>query len=299
MIILNIKKRTVFRHRAAQSGFYESVHFVFDEKKVLESYGFETTKEELELLNPIVKTLDTLRPTLLTGLLKAASANVKNGYSAVRLFEIGSVFSPTREESLKISMLFCGDVESESLSNAGKPKKVDFAHFVQKVSDVIGDVELREYETKHSLSHTYQCAQVIMENQVIGELFRIHPDVEKSYDLDNAYVCELDFEKIPYALKTAKKSSKYQASFRDLSIIMPKDMSYERVKEVIAQSEIPNLIRFYPVDKYSDDSLGENMSLSIRFVLQSDAKTLEEEDINNVMDTILGQLDSKLGIGLR
>ena len=67
------KKRSNFRHRAASNGFFESVHFVFDEKKTLESYGFETTKEELVLLNPIVQTLDTLRPTLLTGLLKAAS----------------------------------------------------------------------------------------------------------------------------------------------------------------------------------------------------------------------------------
>ena len=293
------KKRSIFRHRAAQSGFFESIHFVFDEKKVLESYGFETTQEELELLNPIVQTLDTLRPTLLTGLLKAASANVKNGYSSVRLFEIGSVFSPTRDETLKFSMLFSGDSQSQSLSNAGKPSKIDFTFFAQKISDIVGSIELKEHETKHSLSHLYQCAQVIIEGEVVGELFRVHPDVEKNYDLDNTYVCELDFNKIPYALKTAKKSSKYQASFRDLSIIMPQSMSYSSVKEVVEQSEIPNLIRFYPVDKYSDDSLGENMSLSMRFVLQSDTKTLEEEDINNVMDTILEELKAKLGIGLR
>jgi len=293
------KKRSMFRHRAAQSGFFESVHFIFDEKKVLESYGFLTTKSELELLNPIVQTLDTLRPTLLTGLLKAASANVKNGYSSVKLFEIGSVFSPTRAETLKFSILFSGDAQSESLINAGKPTKVDFAFFTQKISDIIGNIELKEYETKHSLSHMYQCAQVIIENVVVGELFRVHPDVEKNYDLDNTYVCELDFDKIPHKLKIAKKYSKYQASFRDLSVIMPQSMSYEKIKEVILQSQITNLIRFYPVDKYSDESLGKNMSLSIRFVLQSDAKTLEEEDINKVMDTILGELASKLGIGLR
>lgn len=293
------KKRTIFRHRAAQSGFFESVHFVFDEKKVLESYGFLTTEDDLELLNPIVQTLDTLRPTLLTGLLKAASANVKNGYSSVRLFEVGSVFSPTREESLKFSLLFSGDAEAESLSNAGKPKKVDFAFFVQKISDIIGAVELREYETKHSLSHIYQSAQVLIAGEVVGELFRVHPDVEKSYDLNNTYVCELDFDKIPYGLKTAKKSSKYQASFRDLSIIMPQSMKYESLKSTIESCQIKELIRFYPVDKYSDDALGDEMSLSLRFVLQSEEKTLEEEDITSSMDRILDSLKSELGVGLR
>ncbi|WP_457748122.1 phenylalanine--tRNA ligase subunit beta [Sulfurimonas sp.] len=293
------KKRSVFRHRAAQSGFFESVHFVFDEKKILNSYGFETTKEELELLNPIVQTLDTLRPTLLTGLLKAASNNVKNGYSSVRLFEIGSVFSPTREESLRISFLFSGDRESQSLSNAGKPAKIDFGYFVQKIADVVGDVELREYKTTHSLAHDYQSAEILVNGEVLGELFRVHPNVENAYDLDVTYMCELDFSKIPYALKVAQKTSKYQASFRDLSIIMPQNISYEKVKSVIDATKIDELVRFYPVDKYSDDSLGENMSLSLRFVLQSNDKTLEEEDITSAMDAILVSLKKELDIGLR
>ncbi|MEN4044826.1 phenylalanine--tRNA ligase subunit beta [Sulfurimonas sp. NWX367] len=293
------KKRSVFRHRCAQSGFFESVHFVFDEKKILESYGFETTKKDLELLNPIVQTLDTLRPTLLTGLLKAASSNIKNGYASVRLFEIGSVFTPTREESYKMSFVFSGDKENENLANSGKPEKVDFAFFVQKIADVVGDIELREYTTKHALSHTYQSAEVLLNNAVIGELFRVHPEVEKAYDLHRTYMCELDLQKIPYALKTAQQRSKYQASFRDLSIIMPKDMSYERVKDVIHTHARKEVVRFYPVDKYSDESLGDNISLSLRFVLQSDEKTLEEEDITAAMDSILDALNKKLGIGLR
>ncbi len=293
------KKRSIFRHRAAQSGFFESVHFVFDEKKVLQKYGFKTTEESLELLNPIVQTLDTLRPTLLTGLLKAASLNVKNGYASVKLFEIGSIFSAKREESYAMALLFSGEREAESLANAGKPQKVDFAYFVQKIADIIGAVELKEYKTQHSLSHEYQSAQVLVDGVVVGELFRVHPNVEKEYDLDVTFVCELDFSKIPYGLKIAQKRSKYQASFRDLSLIMPKSMRYEEVKQAIEACNLPELIRFYPVDKYSDASLGEDMSLSIRFVLQSDEKTLEEEDITSVMDTILEKLKTELGIGLR
>ena len=293
------KKKQTYRHKAAYSGFFESVHFAFDEKKVLKEYGFETIDEELELLNPIVNTLDTLRTTLLTGLLKAASNNSKNGYSSIKLFEVGSLFNSKREESVKMAMLFSGDRESQNLSNAGKPQKVDFGFFAQKLSDIIGDFELREFETSHSLSHIYQCGEVIIDGESVGEIFRVHPSVEESYDLDVTYMCELDFEKLPYGLKTATKSSKYQASFKDLSLIMPQDMSYEKVKTTINSADINNLVRFYPVDKYSDESLGENMSLSIRFVLQSDEKTLEEEDITSSMDSILDSLKSELGIGLR
>lgn len=293
------KKKSIFRHRAAQSGFFESIHFVFDEKKVLQEYGFETTKDELEILNPIVKTLDTLRPTLLTSLLKSASQNMKNGYSSVRLFEIGSIFSPLRKESQKLSILFSGTKENESLSNAGKAQKVDFAFFAQKVSDIIGSFELKRYETKHNLAHTYQSAEIILNGVSVGELFRVHPNVEKAYDLDVTYMCEIDFEKIHFSLKTASKSSKYQASFRDLSVIVPNEMSYEAIKNVIEKLSISELVRFYPVDKYSDEELGESSSLSLRFVLQSFEKTLEEEDITSVMNSILDTLNNELGIGLR
>jgi len=293
------KKRSSLRKRAAQSGFYETVHFVFDEKKVLNSYGFVTINEELELLNPIVQTLDTLRPTLLTGLLKSVSNNVKNGYSSVRIFEIGSVFTPSREESYSMAFVFSGEKENESIVNAGKPMSVDFAYFVQKISDVIGSVELREKRTTHTLSHNFQSAVVVQNGENIGELFRVHPNVEKEYDLPITFMCELDFSKISCGLKIAKKTSKYQASFKDLSLVMPQDMSYEKVKEVIVSANINNLVRFYPVDKYIDETLNDNMSLTIRFVLQSIDKTLEEKDIISAMDSILASLSSELGIGLR
>lgn len=293
------KKKRIYRHKAVNSGFFETVHFVFDERKTLEKYGFECTNKELELLNPIVSTLDTLRPTLLTGLLKAASQNAKNGYSSIRLFEVGSVFNPLREEFLKMSILFSGNREKESLSNSGKPAKVDFAFFVQKVSDIIGNFELKQTETKHSLSHSYQTAEIIMNGDVVGKIFRVHPSVENEYDLDATFVCEIDFPKLPFGLKTAKKVSKYQASFRDLSIIMPKSMSYDKLKTIIEENSSVEIINFYPVDKYSDESLGDKMSLSIRFMLQSDEKTLEEDDINSSMQSILIALKDNLGVGLR
>jgi phenylalanyl-tRNA synthetase beta chain len=127
----------------------------------------------------------------------------------------------------------------------------------------------------------------------------VHPDVEKAYNLDVTYMCEIDFSKLKYGLKTANKTSRYQAAFRDLSLIMPKDMSYDKVKSVIQNNATKELIRFYPVDKYSDASLANQMSLSLRFVLQSMDKTLEEDDITTSMDTILDALKKELGIGLR
>ena len=293
------RKRRLYRHRAAQSGFFETVHFVFNEREQLESYGFTCVDKSLELLNPIVNTLDTLRPTLLMGLLNAASQNAKVGRQQIPLFEIGNVFDTARSESLKLGMLYSGDGDQEALRNAGKPQPMRFEGFVQRVSDVIGDFTLQPCKTAHTLSHPYQSAAVYIGDACVGELFRLHPEVEKRFDLGATFLCELDFEALPFALKEAKPFSKFQASFRDLSVVMPSSMSYVEIAAVIEANKRSEVVRYYPVDRYADESLGDKVSLTLRFVLQSPEKTLEEEDITASIGGILGALETELGLALR
>ena len=93
--------------------------------------------------------------------------------------------------------------------------------------------------------------------------------------------------------------SKFQASKKDLSIIAPKSMEYRDIKNSINSINDENIKQFNLIDIYSDDKLGENESLTIRFVLQNDFKTLEEEDITQTMNRILETLNEKLNIGIR
>jgi len=292
-------KRKVYRHRAAQSGFYETVHFVFNERALLEKYGFETVVPQKELLNPIAGTLDTMRSTMMLGLVQAASQNVKVGRKSVKLFESGSVFDAERSESVKFAFISSGSVENDKMSNSGKPANANFAGFVQRISDVIGDITLCEITPSHNFAHPYQAAEVIQNEKVVGQLFKLHPSVAEEFDLDDTYLCEVDFAPLEYGIKDAQSYSKYQASFRDLSVVMPKSMRYAELEKVIAANKSAEIIRFYPVDTYSDEKLGDNISLSLRFVLQSPDKTLEEDDITSAMSSVLSALESELGLTLR
>jgi phenylalanyl-tRNA synthetase beta chain len=293
------KKTRLYRHRAAQSGFYESVHFVFNERAQVEKFGFVCTDEDKELLNPITATFDTLRPTLLVGLLNSASANVKVNQKKIALFETGMIFDSARRESKRIGFIVSGALESDKISNAGKPAVIDFAAFTKLIADVAGSFELVAHTPSHSLAHPYVCAKVLINGQEAGELFRLHPQVEEEFDLSQTFMCELSIDVLPYDLIEAQPYSKYQASYRDLSVLISKEVSYETIKTVIEKHVSPQIRRFYPVDRYVSESLGDQMSLTLRFVLQSDEKTLEEEDINAAMEWILGGLRDELGAGLR
>lgn len=293
------KKRLDYRMRAVQSGFYESVHFVFNEREQLEKLGFTCINPALELLNPIAGTLDTLRPTLLAGLINAASSNAKNGRARIPLFEIGSVFDPQRRESVKMALLFAGALHDDAIDNAGKPERVGFDSFTRLLAEVIGDFKLRTVTPEHALAHPYQAAAVYRDNVKIGEVFTLHPTLQEELDLPRTVLFEGDFDALPYASVAAKPYSKFQASFRDLSLVMPKAMAYEKLSHVIEANRSKEIVRFYPVDRYTDASLGDQVSLTLRFVLQSQEKTLEEEDITSAMQGVLDALQSGLGITLR
>jgi phenylalanyl-tRNA synthetase beta chain len=198
-----------------------------------------------------------------------------------------------------MAFIYSGDRSKDGILNSGKSKKMDFGSFVQLVSNVIGDIDLVKNEPVHGLANPYQSAKILLDDQEIGELFKLHPEVQNEFDLDETFICEIDFDKLSFNLVEAKAYSKYQASFRDLSILVPSSLSYKDIQDVITENKTEEIVRFYPVDKYVDEKLGDNASLTIRFVLQSLTKTLEDEDITSTMDTVLNALNEKLGLTLR
>jgi len=298
--LMEYKKRRILRERSVGSGFYESIHYVFEQKSMLKKYGFETIASKSELLNPIVETLDTLRSTMLVGLLNAAQRNIKFAQKQVALFELGTVFNANREEKQKMAFVFSGAVQEEGVSNHGKPIDIDFASFVRRVSSVIGDFELQPINTTtNALIHPYQCANIIIKGKAVGELYKLHPNVATELDLNSTFLCEVEFDAIEVGIKVAKPYSKFQASFRDLSLVVPSKLTYSDIKKVIANNLTKEVQRFYPVDVYNDEKMGDDSSLTVRFVLQSMDKTLEENDIVQSMNMIQEALKNEFGIELR
>ena len=76
-------------------------------------------------------------------------------------------------------------------------------------------------------------------------------------------------------------------------------MQYERVCNVIDELKIPDLKAHFITDVYSDESLKDKQSVTIKFNFQNMQKTLEETEISGFIEQILGALNAKLGVGLR
>ena len=287
------------RTQAAAVGFFETLSYLFSERETVESFGFKTTLKKAELLNPIVDTMDTLRPTMHVAHIEAASRNIKMGQKSVPLFEYGTIFDAHRDERTVLSFLYSGDLEGAKLSNHGQPQEIDFESFVQKVSDVIGEFEIKEGEELSGLVHPYQNASVIVNGKVIGSIFKLHTKVMQDYDLPTTYLAEIDVSALEISRAQAQSYSKYQAVRRDISIVVPSNFVYEEIKTLLDKLDIEELNSFDMIDIYSDENLGDDVSLTLRFIIQSAKKTLKDKEISSIMKKIMDTLKDDLGFTLR
>ncbi len=289
------KKIYDLKQRAVLNGYFESIHYVLDSKEELENLGFENVKNKL--LNPITKELNSLRTTLVNHLLNSASFNLKNSKKLIKLFESGVVFDATSKEELKMALLSSAYKEEAKISNSAKPALVDFYSFLTDLRNILGDFKLE----KSSLSFLspYEQAYIFKNGLKIGFVGRLHLALEKQKDLLNTYICEFSLSELFFEDKNAKPYSKFPSVSRDLSILSPKNFSYEKIRECIKELDIKILNSFKLVDIYSDESLGDKYSLTINFIFQDMSKTLEDTQISSCMDSIISALKDKLGLELR
>jgi phenylalanyl-tRNA synthetase beta chain len=296
---INFKKRQSYRCKAAQSGFFESLHFIFDDKKRNLEYGFKPVQDKLDVLNPITSELNSLRVSLIPNMLDSVSKNTKYGKKSIPLFEIGTVFDKARKESIKMAFVFCGEDGYGDISNHGKPSEINFYSFARKISNTIGEFDLIKSKPANKLCNPYEYAVLEKDGVQIGYMSRLHSNIQNDFDLYKTYICELDFDGLRFDKRIVEPYSSFQAISRDLSLLVPSDMPYSKIADFVKKLKIENLIEFSAVDLYESEKLGDKVSLTMRFSFQAADKTLKDEDISGAIEKILSELKSKFGIEIR
>ena len=287
------------RSRAVAAGFDENISFAFSDRKLLEKYDFPLVKEELDIINPITADLNTLRTTVSLNLLQAAERNVNYSQRSTALFEIGTIFDENREEKEVLSLIYSGQKESEYVGNSGKPEAIDFDLFVRKLSAIIGNFELRSSVKGNSLLHPYQSADIIINNEVCGYLTKVHPIVQNDFDLAETFIAEVAFEALIPKHINVKAISKFQGVYKDLSLVINRNIPYSQISTTIKSLNLPLLSKYYPIDVYEDEKLGEEKSLTLRLFIQALDKTLDDSDIDSTVNSIIENLKNEYGATLR
>ncbi|GAA6992138.1 phenylalanine--tRNA ligase subunit beta [Helicobacter pylori] len=284
------------KHKALACGFKEVIHYVFYSKEKQQKLGFEVLEDSLELQNPITTELNTLRTSLVCGLLDASLRNKNLGFKSIALYEKGSVYNSKREETQKLGFLVSGLQKKESYPDA-KGKAWDFYSFAECVSKVIGDFSLEKLTTQTPINHPYQSAKIIQNNEIIGVIAKIHPKVIQELDLFESYYAEIDAFKLKRPAMLLKPFSIYPSSVRDLTLIIDENTAFSKIKKALKDAQISNLSEILPLDIFKESN--NSIALSVRCVIHSLEKTLNDEEVNSAVQKALEILEKEFNARLK
>ncbi len=284
------------KHKALACGFKEVIHYVFYSKEKQQKLGFEVLEDPLELQNPITTELNTLRTSLVCGLLDASLRNKNLGFKSIALYEKGSVYNSKREEVQKLGFLVSGLQKKESYPDA-KGKAWDFYSFAECVSKVIGDFSLEKLTAQTPINHPYQSAKIIQNNEVIGVIAKIHPKIIQELDLFESYYAEIDAFKLKRPAMLLKPFSIYPSSVRDLTLIIDENTAFSKIKKALKDAQIPNLSEILPLDIFKESD--NTIALSVRCVIHSLEKTLNDEEVNSAVQKALEILEKEFNARLK
>jgi len=295
------KKLMKARHFIASIEYDELVTFSFTDSKNCEVFG---DINKLKIVNPISEELDILRPNLLPNLLQAIKKNKNRNFDSFSIFEIGSQYRSTSpEDQLNVA---CGIKSGIKTEKSWKNMQTEFDIYdvKQDLTSLIdylmpGNKKISVSNDCPSWYHPGRSGSIKINNSVIAGYFgELHPRVASQFKIKNKInIFELYLDELPNTeKKTTNKPvlnlSDFQIVTRDFAFVIDKKVKSEEVvtsafkvdKELIRNVEI--------FDLFEDDSLGKDKkSIAIKVTLQSNEKTLAENDISEISSKIIESVE--------
>ena len=285
----------------ASVGLKEVINYSFIPKDALQKLKFTGVSEDklIDISNPITEDFVTMRPTLLYSLIKNAKDNMNRNVSNIRFFEVSRTFEKAEElakEDIKVGIILAGE-NDKTLWNP-KPVHYDFYDLKGIVEEIFSKLKFQSFSIKRSVQtefHPGRSADIFVGKEYIGSFGEIHPDVLENFGLNKKTVLVAEFN-IELIKKYINKPFvyqgivKYPAVPRDLALVMNENIlvgdvlkTIEKIDKKVEKVELFDIYQGIGVEP-------GKKSVAISILLRDDSKTLEEKEINDIIDKILAKM---------
>ena len=261
----------------------------------------------LVLSNPISSEMSVMRASLWPGMVAAAASNAARQQERIRFFEASRSYHGTLDAPVevgRIAGLVIGQAAPEQWGL--RAAATDFFDIKSDVEALLALAasprELRFVAATHPALQPGQCAEIHRGGEVIGVLGKLHPRLQKHYDLKRpVYVFELDAAKaLAAAAPVATAVSRFPAIRRDIAVIVDEGVTAEALVSAVAGSA-PALIREVRIfDVYKGERIeAGRKSVAIGLILQETSRTLTDEDADAAMAAAVRELEDQFAAKLR
>lgn len=290
-------------------GFQEMMNNSLTSSTNVEKYGNEalSADKNVPILNPLSIELDTMRQSMLFAGLETLAYNQNRQNASVQLFEFGKTFHKyeSYEESQRLFLMISGANGPEHWSV--QPKKQTFYSIKAYAEALIEKLGLKGHLTYKPLKKSVleEGMQLYILKNKVGEIGWPSKKTCKGFGVkNNVFVADLDWD----ALMDAQKLNKIQfkplpqsfATRRDFSLLLDESVNFAEVAQVASQSDRKILKAVDLFDVYEGDKIAQGKkSYAVAFTFQDDQKTLQDKQVDAVMEKIRVNLEKQLGATLR
>lgn len=316
----NYALRQLVSDMLTAAGFQEILNNSLTSRRYYEGNEVYPASNAVELLNPLSGDLALMRQTLLYGGLESIAHNVNRKETNLKFYEFGNVyrFDPNAEpsaekpltpysEKMQLGIWLTGNY-SEGGWNccAAEGTVYDLKAVALAIFRRIG-VDASALKM-HQDSTPLFSARLVIESRsgvYLGHLGLVARNTLRLFDIEGqvAY-CELDWTPVyKMAVRHVTEFAplpKTQPVKRDLALLLDKSVAYSEVEETIRKAGGKLLCAVTLFDVYEGEHLpAGKKSYAVSMTLQDPDKTLNDKQIDAVMQKIVKSLEQRLGASLR
>ena len=271
------------------------------------------------LMNPLSNDLNAMRQSLLFGGLESINRNANRKNADLKFFEFGNCyFYNTEKKDAEKPLAAYSEEYHLALWVTGKKVSNSWAH---------ADENSSVYELKAYVENIFARLGLSMRNLVVGALTDdvfatalsvqtrggkrlatfgvVTKKILKAFDIDNeVYYADLNWKELMKAIKSCKVNftelTKFPAVKRDLALLLDKKVQFAEIEKIAYETEKKLLKSVELFDVYEGKNLeAGKKSYAVSFTLQDENATLNDKQIDKIMQKLIANLQNKLDAKLR
>ena len=288
------------------NGFREILNNSLTSEKYSE---WNEKQDQVMLLNPLSSDLNTMRSTLLFTGLETILYNINRKQEQLLLFEFGRVYSKTEKgysESNRIGLWLAGKRLDENWQKQNRENDIYFLK--ANISSLLKHLGLEERKlhlqegsnASYDLMFSYS-----LNGKELARAGKVSRAVLKKMDIDvPVFYADINFDLLLKNISVkdyeVKEPSKFPEVRRDLSMVLDRAVTYAQVEQAAYKTESKLLRKINLFDVFEGEKLGaDKKSYALSFVLANDEATLQDKQIDQVMDKLMKTFEQQLGALIR
>ncbi|WP_346798152.1 phenylalanine--tRNA ligase subunit beta [Halomonas sp. Bachu 37] len=293
------------RRQMVARGYQEAVTYSFVAPELQQVLLPEAVSPRLA--NPISADLSVMRASLFPGLIRAMEHNLNRQQTRIRLFESGLVFNGELDELSQVPMLgalVCGAREAEGW--AGGRENVDFYDLKGDLESLLAlggaAHEWRFEPGDHSALHPGQCAKILYRGSEAGWIGTLHPQVRAKLGLKaEAVLFEVRLDALSEGRVPAfEPLSRYPEVRRDLAFLVEEGVPVQQLLDEVGSRAGDWLKEAKLFDVYAGKGVAQGFkSIALGLTWQHPSRTLNDDEINQLVDNIVTHVCAELDAQLR